>query len=222
MEQLAIQSVVTALVGAVGGFVSSTPPGPANLWVARRIVSSKPQGISSFVAGVIAMNSLYAIAAVWGHAALVQQLGRDAALLVPAGVLLIGLGIWGLLRSPGAAGDSVTSAAGLVAGSAGPVRAFGLGAFLCGYNPAFIFFWLWVFNAVNVVVALQWDVFLSAWLTLGIAVGNILWFLVWIKMVGKGIDLTGPYARRLVQYGIAACFVVLGALALGKGFFVLG
>lgn len=179
--------------GVLAGIASSVPIGPSNLWIANAALSSEKKMINAltFSVGVVVMDILYAWIAFWGYFAFFDETAVGSVLRWAGSGGLIVLGVFDFMATRKKPNLPEAGCA-----EAKPALLdFVSGAFLCGSNPAFILFWLFL---VGVVDQYSWAEGLKTWTVLwvfaGIAIGDLLWYFGFYKL----IELSSKYISERV------------------------
>ena len=197
----------------VGGFCSSAPLGAINLWITDRILAHREVKLTWFLIGVIGMDCVHASLAAWGYHAFVAEGVVARWLTVLGGAFLVILGALSLLKRVQQRHSPT-----LDAGVRRPLRDLLLGVFMCGANPAFLMFWVFVINLVERQTSVDILGWRLAILLAGIVAGDALWFRLLFKLVCKGHDHMRPRILAMVRTTIATAFVLVGTLAMYHGF----
>ena len=204
------------LMGLGSGFVSSTPLGPINLYVANALASRVRRTVLWFVAGVIAADVAYAGLAFFGfHSAIYHGSLMTKIVGIAGGLFLVALGVLALRalhrRAESPADETPTAPT-----PRGRARAFALGAFLCGSNPCFLLFWISVLRFAQGVVAFDTTIPGLACFLTGVAAGDSLWFLLITRFVSRQVGSVQPRFIVGFRHATAWAFVGLGAFAMVK------
>ena len=97
-----------------------------------------------------------------------------------------------------------------------PVRDFFTGAFMCGSNPAFFMFWLFVTDELSQRLEGAMTLPTVVMFLFGILLGDLLWFRVMLRLALKGSEYLNQQKTMLLRKSIAWCFVALGIYGLTK------
>jgi threonine/homoserine/homoserine lactone efflux protein len=206
--------VLILTAGILGGISSSAPLGIINLWITDAVLSKNEHKITWFIVGVIIADAGHAAMASWGYHEFLQEGGFDRWIGLLGGAFIAGMGLWSLRPTLKATQSTVT----LPAPSYRKAHEFGLGLMMCGLNPGFLVFWMFIIDQIEKRLAAQVDgASLVAFLS-GIIVGDILWFSVIIYLARKGRAHVDPKVLKLIRSGIAASFVALGVFAMYRSF----
>ncbi len=202
---------VFLLAGLVSGFCSSAPLGPINIWVADATISKQRHKISWFLFGVVFVDIIFAALAAWGYYSVLQDESVANWLPLVGGIFLILLGLSGIFRkdSPGRLKPEA-----FFLKQYQRFKNFGLGAFLCGSNPAFLLFWIFVVNQLDLRIGIKPDVLQLLMFLLGVGLGDLIWFNVFIRFVAKGIDLLNPRYIQFLRASISFIFLIFGCYAI--------
>lgn len=215
-----IDVAITLLAaGAVGGFLSSTPLGVINLWVAdatlARPVTLPPW---SFISGVIAADLIWAGLAAWGYHTFVQGSVVAHWLEIGGGLFLAVLGIGSLLKRRTPSRQSLAA----VDQPPGNAKDATLGFVMCASNPAFLVFWVFALQEVEVRLGLDPGPWEAAFFVIGAGVGDAGWFrvLLWILRKTRSSVTTKPF--KIARQVVAGLFVAVGIGGIVKGLARLG
>ena len=201
------KSVALILTGTICGFFSSSPPGPINLLVADSVLHERPLSRPFFIGGVILAELALAALAFWGFREFLQGPVFDRWISVVGGGFVAVLGVIGLLSKEGKkdpANEQKKRAGRKKSG------AFLQGLFLCGSNPAFLLFWIYVMSAVSYLGLSEGVPFENAFILAGIAIGNALWFLLFLRILHKGAGQMGKNPIPWLRKGISLVLILLG------------
>jgi threonine/homoserine/homoserine lactone efflux protein len=211
-----LEPVIILLAALAGGFCSSAPLGAINLWVTDALLAHREARLRFFLSGVIAMDCVHASFAAWGYHAFFDEGAVARWLSVLGGAFLIVLGSLSLLNRAKARHDPPVDPRGP---GRRPLNDVLLGSFMCGANPAFLMFWVFAIDQVERhahtqdILGWRLGVFL-----LGVAVGDSLWFLCLLNLVRKGREAVKPRVLASVRATIAMAFVLVGTIAVYRGF----
>jgi len=204
-------AIVMLLAGLLGGLLSSAPLGVINLWITDKALAGTSRGLWWFIAGVVCADMAYAGVAAWGYHTFLQGSQAWPILEIVGGLLLVGLGVLNLRKKTEK--PKREAMLGLT-----PWRDFAFGAFMCGSNPAFLMFWVFLVGEVETRLGLFPDELGTALFVVGTGVGDLLWFrlLLWLVNRGKRTAMA-PRILAPARLVIACVFVVAGSVALYKG-----
>lgn len=203
------------LAGLISGFCSSAPLGPINLWLVEAVIENTRRSIKWFLAGVICTDLAFAAVAIWGYYEFFQDSKYANLAQIVMGFFLLGIGIvtfWQLRnpreeRKQKSPIDSNTTAA----------KSFFMGSSLCGSNPGFLIFWLFVVNFISENLSVAATILTNLVFLLGVALGDGLWFTLLVKLVRKGLNLAKPKILLSIRYGICFGFFCFGSVTLWRG-----
>lgn len=208
---------ILLVAGLISGFCSSAPLGPINLWLVEALIHGAKKGLFWFLAGVIFVDLLFAFVAVWGYYEYLKDTTYVGKAQLIAGVFLILVGVVSLVKllrqRRGPQDEHVQDTR-----MNSPVKNFVFGASLCGSNPGFLMFWLFVVNFLNNTADLTVSISAHILFLVGVAVGDSLWFGLLAKIVSKGINLAKPSILLTIRYGISLSFLVFGGVTVFRSF----
>lgn len=205
-------SLILFACGFVGGFCSSAPLGVINLWVTDITLKGSERQLTAFLSGVIAMDAIYGMLALWGYHAVSPQGIQGALLAIAGGVFILGMGAHNLwsVKHPS---QNLTSKIGNTTW-----RDFLLGVFLVVSNPAFLLFWIFAVKMIEDHFQARITTILSQILFVGgIIAGDLVWFRVLIAMGRRGRRAAHPQWLRRLRQAIALGFLIFGTWAVGQG-----
>lgn len=213
--------LVLTAAGACGGFISSTPLGVINLWIVHSSIERRRESVRWFVSGVISADVAYAAIAAWGYHVFVQDGPVGRSLELVGGTFLVVLGVLNLRqawtkRTPSSEAEAVRGNAANAPRIRKPGQDFALGAFMCGSNPVFLMFWVYVIKQVEDHLAITLSKAAIIAFLCGIALGDSLWFRLLTFVVSRSRTAVRPRVLRYVSSGIAVAFVGFGLVALMK------
>jgi L-lysine exporter family protein LysE/ArgO len=199
-------------IGATCGFCSSAPLGPINIWIADQTLANKRNKLSWFLSGVIAADIIFASIAAWGYYEFFQNGVVKTWLPLIGGSFLILLGLSGFRKTKTT--QLETNVVFLHKNRS--LTSFSLGAFLCGSNPAFLLFWIFVFNQVDLRLSANPDTFQLLIFLIGVALGDLIWFRIFIHLISKGMNLLKPKIILYIRFTISAMFFAFGAYVIAQ------
>ena len=175
------------ITGIVFGFISSTPLGPINLLVAENYFEGKKIKIKPFLAGVIIVDAVFAYLAFWGYHKFLSDTKVGIGIQIVGATAVIFLGVIGLIKLY-QKGNPKHNKKHL---SKSNTANFFKGAFLCGSNPGFIIYWMWVAGQIKHGFEVYFPegeitLFNSILINLGIVLGDFIWFYVFIALLKIG------------------------------------
>lgn len=200
------------LVGLICGFCSSSPLGPINLWVVDSTLDKKSSRDRRwFITGVVTTDICLAAIAFWGYFVLFH--GGKASLLlgVLGGCFLVIVGAAGIIRQHGLLWQK---RAAVSRKPSDPFKNLIFGVFMCGSNPAFLMFWVFVANIIGGKINGSPTAMSSMLYLLGIGIGDVAWFSLLIALANKGIEIMNPRLIKLLRLAISGAFIVFGAIAM--------
>lgn len=201
-------------VGLVSGFCSSAPLGPINLWLVEALIADTKKAVIWFLTGVVITDLFFAWIAMWGYQEYLKDSGYTKHAQVLAGVFLVLVGIFTVTKLLKNSESARRAKRGARHGVKQSWKNLAFGATLCGSNPAFLMFWLFVVNFVNQSMDLQVTEFAQFLFLVGVALGDTLWFGLLAKLVKKGLNLAKPSILLGIRYVIALSFFAFGGAAL--------
>ncbi|MFB6257160.1 MAG: LysE family translocator [Flavobacteriales bacterium] len=209
MPLIALKSIGLLLSGTVLGFFSSSPLGPINLLVADSVMGQRQLHRNAFIAGVIIAELALAAIAFWGYHRFFQGPLFSRWAPIVGGVFVMGLGIVGFITS---FSNKTKNANDIAKGGYSGRKSGGdflQGFFLCGSNPAFLLFWIYVMSTLSHSDLTTGVPLKTCFLLLGIALGNTLWFAFYLRLLHRGADrLQGKL--RWIRMTISMALILLG------------
>lgn len=205
-------------VGALGGFMSSTPLGVINLWIVDETIKHGKPKLGMFIAGIVAADMLYAAIAAWGYAALFYQSPAARWLEIAGGIFVVVLGLSQLLKLESSA--QIRRARLEHSFGVQSWKDFTLGAFMCGSNPAFLMFWVFVVQWLEANFNVRPAAYSLGAFVAGIAIGDMLWFRLLMLLVRHGKRAVHHMQPRLLTWlraALALGFVTAGGAAVTNG-----
>lgn len=197
------------VIGIVCGIFSSTPPGPINLLIADSVLSGQKIKLKSFLSGIILIDALFALLAFWGYNVFLEGTDISFYLSLFGGFILIILGAFGIYQNFSTKPVKEKT-------QFGHTTFFLKGVLLMVSNPGFIAFWLVVANQIDFLAFHKVNTLRTIPLILGVALGDLLWFILFIRLLrfgkGKMNHLLIPKLRLI----ISSLLIVLGCYAIYK------
>ncbi len=203
--------------GTLAGFLASTPFGPINLLIAHSVLSGKNQGFAPFLTGVILTDVFFAALAFLGWASFFSQKELTSEWEIAGGLLIIALGGYFLKRSltkEQLKSEDNAPAAPSIQFKIRAIRDFLKGVVLCGVNPGFILFWVFVASQIqkfNISEMSYPDISL---LLIGVALGNILWFWFYLTILKYGSRKFSNHIIKYIRIAISLVLIVLGIFTI--------
>ena len=206
------QCTTIYLAGFLGGFSSSSPLGPINFLVVQFTLLGQTSRLPPFLGGVILVDVTFGLLALLGVSTLELPKPIELAIGIGGGIFLVGLGIV-YLRSSLTKGDSQESPF-IKQDQQSRVRDFLTGVLLCGANPGFLLFWIFVISAVQSRISFDISVVTASCFAGGIILGDGLWF--WL--IHRATRATKNW---LSESGLKWLRITVGSLILGSGLFAI-
>lgn len=211
-----LYGLLLVFVGIISGICSSAPIGPANLWIASATIPpAKPfKSIVAYVFGIICVDALYAFIAFWGYFSYIQNSGASYWVGVGGGLGLVVLGSVELRGTKNNAGQE--TAQNEAKAKSNCLADFFVGAFICGSNPAFILFWVFVasqLGKLNIDALSAGDTCL---VLLGVAVGDLFWYSFFHAVAKKGMSLLSEAIIYYMRASIALGLILFGIITAGN------
>lgn len=173
-------------------------------------MSRKDQGVGWFITGVILADLGHALAASWGYLLLLRQSPWGTGLQWFGGLLLLTIGLKSFRSSFTQTSSISDKRDNVIHSSPIQYREFVLGFLMCAINPAFLVFWVTVFDLMQVRLGINLTMTeLGIFLT-SLSFGDLLWFFLLIKLSQRGRDMATPKAISLIRRTIALSFIVIG------------
>lgn len=214
----AASSMLLFFLGVASGICSSAPIGPANLWIASATIPPiKPiKNIVFFSFGIICVDLLYAFIAFWGYFSYIKNSSLSSWVGVAGGIGLVVLGFVETRSAKTSVDLDVGKNIGKQSSNARGLRDFFVGSFICGSNPAFILFWVFVASQVG---KLNIDSLTPASMTLillGVAVGDLFWYSFFYLAAKKGMSLLSEKLIYYMRVSIGVCLILFGFVTAGS------
>ena len=204
-------------LGVGFGIISSTPLGPINLLVAENYLSKPKIKIIPFLFGVIIIDSIFGYLTFLGFEQFLTdtpEIGTGIGVFGGLSITLLGVvGAYQLFMDKNPKASSIKIKKNIFLKSS--VASFGKGFVLCGSNPGFIAFWAWVaYNAQGWIKFLFPDVSINNFnlilFSIGIIVGDCIWFGFFIHLLKKGAKKYNPSVLRNIRLFISFALILLG------------
>ncbi len=207
---------ILLLAGLVSGFCSSAPLGPINLWLVEAVIGNSKKAIIWFLSGVLIVDITFVSLAVWGYYEYINGSHFVSRAQFAAGIFLIVIGIMSFLNLYRTKGAGTIHA--IATKTSSPVKNFIMGGALCGSNPGFLMFWLFVVNFLNQSFTLEMSMVPHLLFLIGVVAGDSLWFGLLIKLVAKGLTLAKPHILLNIRYAISWSYLGFGGFAIWHSF----
>ena len=192
--------------GLVCGFLSSAPPGTINLWLINQTLNHLKENFW-FLLGIVIADCLYAAVAVWGYHTLIDGTVIETGMLAVGAICVITMGVTTLLSKRKEADVKLTM-------TEKPHQQFAMGLLMCGGNPAFLVFWIFAVGVLEDRFSIKIEGPSILYFTLGIVLGDYLWFSCLISIVKKFRQkITSKYLLLFNRF-VGVTFMVIGTIAL--------
>lgn len=212
-----VVAVSLIVFGILFGFISSTPLGPINLLVANHYLSHKKLAIVPFIFGIILADLLLAFVAFMGFQSLLEGSKITAWVGAIGGVLVIVFGVLGIVAAFNKKDTSKENEVTLAVSAKKISGDFFKGMALCGLNPGLLVYWV-------AIASLQQGMFedlfeehitlgplLVIILLIGITLGEILWFVFFIKILKYGAKKFSDKILFYLRTVISGILILLGS-----------
>ncbi len=212
-----VVAVSLIVFGILFGFISSTPLGPINLLVANHYLSHKKLAIVPFIFGIILADLLLAFVAFMGFQSLLEGSKITAWVGAIGGVLVIVFGVLGIVAAFNNKDTSKENEVTLAVSAKKISGDFFKGMALCGLNPGLLVYWV-------AIASLQQGMFedlfeehitlgplLVIILLIGITLGEILWFVFFIKILKYGAKKFSDKILFYLRTVISGILILLGS-----------
>lgn len=204
-------------IGTLAGFLASTPFGPINLLIAHSVLSGKSQGFTPFLTGVILTDIFFAALAFLGWASFFSQKELTSEWEIAGGFLIIALGGYFLKQSLSKEqlkSENYAPVAPSIRFKIKAIRDFLKGVVLCGVNPGFILFWVFVASQIQKFNISDMSYLDTTFLLIGVALGNILWFWFYLTILKYGSRKFSSHIIKYIRIAISLVLVVLGIFTI--------
>ena len=212
-----VVAVSLIVFGILFGFISSTPLGPINLLVANHYLSHKKLAIVPFIFGIILADLLLAFVAFMGFQSLLEGSKITAWVGAIGGVLVIVFGVLGIVAAFNKKDTSKENEVTLAVSAKKISGDFFKWMALCGLNPGLLVYWV-------AIASLQQGMFedlfeehitlgplLVIILLIGITLGEILWFVFFIKILKYGAKKFSDKILFYLRTVISGILILLGS-----------
>lgn len=197
------------IISVICGVISSTPPGPINLYIAQKVLLKNNHGRSSILLGIVFADVLFAALAFTGYYTFLKDNNIEKWIITLGSLLIIVLGIIQFIQNRK---EVLVSKGKQPAISS--LASFIKGFLLCGSNPGFLLWWVFVaskYSEFSITVKSLFDVVV---VISGIALGDFLWFRLYIWLMERGSGNLQPKNIILFQKIVSLLLVVLGIFSL--------
>ena len=202
--------------GISSGFISSTPLGPINLLIADHYLARPRLAVLPFIVGIILADVLIAFLSFWGYHVFIEQsnVGVYAALI--GGSIVVVMGVVGLVGAYKSKRKAEETHAELPKTAGKMSYDFIKGVVLCGFNPGLLFFWIFMASLLQSmtdnIFGLDYDFnsYYYSLVLLGIVIGEILWFMLFIRLLKIGAQKFSNKILFSIRFSISALLVLLG------------
>lgn len=184
------------------------PVGPVNLWVAYSLLNQGKRAVFWFLCGVIVSDLAYVTFAFlsyffWSSENGLFDLGKNWTIL--SGLFVMVLGIFFLVKNQSKI-ETITQKVSPKADA----KNFLTGLVLCASNAMLFVMWIFfagIFASYGLILTNSW---LVIWVVLGVLIGDILWFVAFVKVLEKGKTRISPSFNYRLQKILAIALVIFG------------
>lgn len=203
------------------GVISSTPLGPINLLVAENYLNKPKIQIIPFLFGVIIIDSIFGYLTFLGFDRFLiesPEIGTGIGVFGGVSITLLGIiGAYQLIAKKETKSSSIKIKKSIFLKL--PLASFGKGFVLCGSNPGFLAFWAWVaYNAQGWIAKLFPTISINNFnlliFSLGIIIGDFLWFGFFIHLLKKGAKNYNTSILIKIRLIISFSLIILGIYTL--------
>ena len=208
--------IILFVFGIGSGFISSTPLGPINLLIADHYLARPRLAVIPFIVGIILADVLIAFLAFWGYHVLVQETNIGPYVAIIGGAIVVVLGVVGLFGAYKSKNNITENHAPLPKTAGKKSLDFIKGVVLCGFNPGLLFFWIFMASFLEGSTDYlfgedyEFDNLYYLLVLLGIVIGEILWFILFIRLLKIGAQKFSNNILFYIRFSISALLVVLG------------
>lgn len=208
--------IILFVFGISSGFISSTPLGPINLLIADHYLARPRLAVIPFIVGIILADVLIAFLAFWGYHVFIQETNVGPYVAIIGGLIVVVLGVVGLVGAFRSKKNEAKTHEHLPKTAGKKSLDFIKGVVLCGFNPGLLLFWVLMASALESITdnlfGKEYDFHTSYYLLvlLGIIIGEILWFILFIKLLKIGAQKFSNNILFYIRFSISALLVVLG------------
>ncbi|MFM7022052.1 MAG: LysE family translocator [Flavobacteriales bacterium] len=207
---------VLFVFGIASGFVSSTPLGPINLLIADHYLARPRLAVIPFIVGIIVADVLVAFLAFWGYHVFVEKSSIGSWVAIVGGLIVVALGVMGLVSASKSKNSSVENHKPLPKTAGKKSLDFLKGVVLCGFNPGLLFFWILMASVLEGITDslfgkdFEYNTFYFSLVLIGITIGEILWFMLFIRLLKIGAQKFSNKILFYIRFSISALLVLLG------------
>ena len=205
--------IIVFIAAILCGIISSTPPGPINLLIADRILSNRKSSFVAFLSGIISIDILFAILAFWGYYQFLSESNFGVGLSIAGSIFLILLGTISL-KNAIETEEELSPQGSQIRSSF--VRDYIAGFFLCGSNPGFLVWWVFVATKFESLGLIELDASLMLIIAIGIAIGDLIWFVLYIKLLKIGRNIIANGIIKKLRIVVATFLILLGIITLSE------
>lgn len=198
------------ILGVICGVFSSTPPGPINLLIADSVLGGKKINIKSFLGGIILIDMIFALIAIWGYYTFLEGTNFGYYLAIFGGLLLMILGAFGLKQTLNPEVDKKTD------DRFSNTTFFLKGILLMVSNPGFLAFWVIVANQIDQIALHEITTLRTFPFLIGIGLGDLIWFILFIRLLRFGAGKMSFNIIGKTRLGISVLMILLGGFTMIK------
>ena len=195
------------VIGLISGIVASAPIGPINLLVAEQVMRKK-YDLNYFVLGVVLVDVFFGALAFLGYHNFFVQYDLENLLIIIGSLFIVLIGVMGLLKK-----DSVKFS-GFKVKTPSHFAQFMKGVILCGTNPAFLLFWIFVAGQINIYIGHELYTYQILIMLISIGAGTSLWFYIYINLLKRGTKKINLALVTKIRKGISLTLIIIGGTAL--------
>ncbi|MCX6182225.1 MAG: LysE family transporter [Bacteroidetes bacterium] len=202
--------------GIGSGFISSTPLGPINLLIADHYLSRPRLAVIPFIVGIILADVLIAFLAFWGYHVFVEETNVGPYVAIIGGIIVVILGVVGVIGAYKSKNNAAQSHEPLPKTAGKKSLDFIKGVVLCGFNPGLLLFWILMASTLESITdklfgaGYEFDSLYYLLVLVGITIGEILWFILFIRLLKIGAQKFSNNILFYIRFSISALLVGLG------------
>jgi threonine/homoserine/homoserine lactone efflux protein len=202
-----LDSIIVIFAGLLSGFVASAPIGPINLLVAEQVMRKK-YDLNFFVLGVVLVDMFFGALAFLGYHNLFVHYDLEHMLILVGGIFIVIIGFIGLFKKESG------KFAGFKVKRPSRLAQFMKGVILCGTNPAFLLFWIFVAGQINQLIGYELYTYQIILTLFSIGIGTSLWFYMYVKLLKRGTKHINLSLVGKIRKGISLTLIIIGGTAL--------
>ncbi len=208
-------SFLIFLTAFIGGFFSSIPLGPINLWIINSSLTQETRkAVKPFVIGVVLADAFFAFIAILGYYTIFKEVLSNRLIILSGGSFLLFLGVYTLFQALSKKEKKHQTGVPPKLTSVSTIKYFSLGLFLCGSNPGFLMFWVFFVGLSGSLFHTHFSSHMGPLFIAGVVLGDIFWFKGLSHYTSKYTTNLSSKLLRTFHLVASLVFITFGVISI--------